>query len=188
MGEQVFSRSELTKSIKIDPMGMMGKIFASVGAILVVVGVLIAYLLGRIAPGGFGFSFATSAGAWGTGLIFLLVGLVQLLFFRNVRSANVVDHYFMALVNQDYMTAFQCLDPGIKTPQDKLDTQAWFTQRAQAYDAQGQLTDYALRGFSLNPNTARYTVRVKRGQRAYSVHLSLSKKGDTWKIIGFDLF
>jgi hypothetical protein len=169
-------------------MGMMGKIFSSVGATLVVIGVLIASLLGRFDSGGFGFYFETLAGAWGTGLLFLLLGLAQLLFFRNVRSANVVDQYFMALVNQDYTAAFQYLDPGIKTRQDELDTQTWFTRRAQAYDEHGKITDYALKGFSLNPKSAMYTIKIIRGEGPYIVHLSLSKKGDTWKIIGFDLF
>jgi hypothetical protein len=195
--EQEFYRSAQTKNAngaltsqqrKIDPMGMMGKIFASVGAILVVIGVLIASLLGWFASGGFGFYFATLAGAWGTGLLFLLLGLAQLLFFRNVGSANVVEQYFMAFVNQDYMTAFQCLDPGIKTRQNELDTQTWFIRRAQAYDENGKITDYVLKGFNLNSKSAKYTIKVIRGTGPYAVHLSLLKKGYSWKISGFDLF
>lgn len=169
-------------------MGVMGKIFASVGAALVVIGVLIASLLGRFDSGGFGFYFETLVGAWGTGLLFLLLGLAQLLFFRNVGSANVVDQYFMALVNQDYTTAFQYLDPGIKSRQDELDTQTWFIRRAHAYDENGKITDYALKGFRLQWRSATYTIKIIRGEGPYTVHLSLSKKGDTWKIIGFDLF
>ena len=46
-----------TQHRKIDPMGVMGKIFASVGIGLVVIGLLIAVFLGRFASGGFGFSF-----------------------------------------------------------------------------------------------------------------------------------
>jgi hypothetical protein len=79
---QAFYRSEQTKSVSraltskprnIDPMGMMGKTFARVGAILVVIGVLIASLLGWLRVGGFGFGFwfETLTGAWGTGLVFL---------------------------------------------------------------------------------------------------------------------
>lgn len=173
---------------KIDPMGMMGKIFASVGATLVVIGVLIAAVLGRFASGGFGFSFATLAGAWGTGLVFLLLGLAQLLFFRNVGSANVVDQYFMALVNQDYTTAFQYLDPGRKIRQDELDTQTWFTRRAQVEDEHGKMTDYALKGFRLQGKSAMYTIKIIRSEESYTVPVSLSKRGDTWKINGFDFF
>ncbi|MDQ2901980.1 MAG: hypothetical protein ABI456_23995 [Ktedonobacteraceae bacterium] len=173
---------------KIDPMGMMGKIFASLGAILVVIGVLVASFLGSFEPRGFGFFFAILAGVWGTGLLFLLLGLVLLLFFRNVRSAVVVDHYFMALINQDYPAAFQYLDPGMMTQQNELDAQTRFTQRAQAYDEQGRISDYALRGFSLNPWSARYTIKMRRGTGPYIVHLFLLKRGDTWKITGFDRF
>ena len=63
-----------------------------------VIGVLLAYLPGRFASGGFGFSFAILAGVWGTGLVFLLLGLAFLLFFRQSGSATVVDHYFMASI------------------------------------------------------------------------------------------
>src|SRR5579859_3483816 len=114
--EQAFSRSEHTKSEnraltskprKRDPMGRMGKTFARVGTILVVMGVPIASLLGWLRVGGsdfgFGFWFAPLAGAWATGLVFLLGGLILPLFFHHVRSATVVDHSFMALVNQDGM-------------------------------------------------------------------------------------
>ncbi|HLI87409.1 MAG TPA: hypothetical protein VKV37_01895 [Ktedonobacteraceae bacterium] len=178
----------IARQRKIDPMGMMGKIFAIVGAILIVIGVLIAFLLARSNPGRFGFYFVTLAGAWATGLIFLLLGLTQLLFFRNVNSASVVDNYLRALVNQDYAAAFQYLDPGIMTRQGDLTSQTWFTQRAQAYDERGKITDYALKGFSLNPRSAMYTIKIIRGDTSYTVHLALSKRGDTWKISGFDLF
>src|SRR5579875_2494429 len=43
----------IARQRKIDPMGMMGKIFAIVGAILIVIGVLIAFLLARSNPGRF---------------------------------------------------------------------------------------------------------------------------------------
>ena len=171
---------------KIDPMGLLGKIFASIGAGLIVIGVVIAVLLGRFAPGGFGFYFFTLAGAWGTGLIFLLLGLVFLLFFRNIESANVVEQYLMALANQDYATAFQYIDTGLRTPQDDLDTQAWFTRRAQAQDEQGIITDYALRNFRIQGNSATYTIKIIRGGRPYTVPLFLVKRGGAWKISGLD--
>ena len=188
--QQESATSALTsQQRKIDPMGMMGKIFASLGAILVVIGVLIASLLGLFDSREFGFFFEILAGVWGTGLLFLLAGLAQLLFFRNIRSAVVVDHYLIALVNQDYPAAFQYLDPGIITRQNELDTGTWFTQRAQAYDdEQGRMSNYALRGFSLNPTSARYTIKVRRNAEPYIVHLFLLKRGDTWKITGFDRF
>jgi hypothetical protein len=178
----------ISQQRKIDPMGMMGKIFASLGVMLVVIGVLIASLLGHFESRGFGFFFAILAGVWGTGLLFVLLGLAQLLFFRNVRSAVVVDHYLVALANQDSAAAFQYLDPGIMILQNDLDAQTWFTRSAQANDEQGRISDYALRGFSLNLRSARYTIKMRRGTRLYTVHLFLLKRGDTWKITGFDRF
>jgi hypothetical protein len=175
-----------TQHRKIDPMGVMGKIFASVGVGLVVIGVLIAVLLGRFTSGGFGFSFVTLAGAWGTGLLFLLLGLAFLLFFRNVESATVVEHYLTALVSQDYASAFQYLDTGLQTHQDDLEAQAWFTRRAQ--DEYGPITDYALRDFRLQGTSASYTIKITRGGGSSTVPLFLVKRRGTWKISGLDLF
>jgi hypothetical protein len=175
-----------TQHRKIDPMGVMGKIFARVGVGLIVIGVLIAVLLGRVASGGFVFSLLTLAGAWGTGLLFLLLGLTFLLLFRNSESANVVEHYLTALVNQDYTSAFQYLDTGLKTHQDGLEAQAWFTRRAQ--DAYGPLTDYALRSFRLQGKSATYTINITRGAETSTVPLFLVKRGGTWKISGLALY
>ena len=174
---------------KIDPMGMMGKIFVSLGAFLVVVGALVALLLGFFIPRGFGFFFAITAGGWGTGLIFVLVGLVQLRFFRNVKSAAVIENYLMALANQNYAAAFQYLDPAIMTGQNEPDAESWFARRAQAYDdEQGRISDYTLRAFSLNGWGARYTIKLRRGAQPYIVRFFLLKRGDTWKIMEFDRF
>ena len=173
---------------KIDPMGLLGKIFAGIGAVLTVIGVLIAALLGRFAPGGFGFYFLTLAGAWATGVVFLLLGLAFLLFFRNIASANVVEQYLMALANQDYVSAFQYIDTGLKATLDDLDTQTWFTRRAQAQDEQGTIPDYGLRGFRLQGNSALYTIKTTRGGRSYRLPLFLVKRGDTWKISGLEMF
>lgn len=182
------SASGASQQRKIDPMGMMGKIFSSIGAVLIVIGVLIAVLLGFFDPRGFIFFFAIMAGVWGTGLLFLLVGLAFLKFFRNVRSAIVVDDYLMALANQDYPAAFQYLDPWMMTRQNDVDAQTDFTRRAQAYDEQGSISDYALRQFKLNPTSARYTIKMRRGAHPYLIHLVLAKRGDAWKITAFDRF
>jgi hypothetical protein len=193
--ENELHRSELPESTtvamtsqqrKIDPTGMMGNAFAYLGAILVVIGVLTASLLGYLESGRFGFYFAILAGAWGTGLLFLLAGLVILLFFRNVRSAVVAEHFLSALLNQDFQSALQYLDPWIMTGQNELDTKTRFTQLARTYEEHGNISDYALRGFSLNLKRARYTIKIWRGTRSYRVQLFLVKQGDTWQIIGFD--
>lgn len=174
---------------KIDPIGMLGKIFAGLGAILVAVGVLIAFLLGLFIPRGFGFFFAITAGGWGTGLLFALAGLVLLLFFRNVKSAAVVENYLVALSNQDYAAAFQYLDPAIMTGQNEPDAESWFARRARAYDdEQGRISDYALRAFQLNIWSARYTIKVRRGAQPYLARFFLLKQGDIWKIMEFDRF
>ena len=125
----------------------------------------------------------------GIGLVLLLVGLFLFLFARNHPSADLINHYYMALKNQDYTTAFQYLNPGMKTPQGQQITQDWFIQGAQAYDgAKGRVTNTTIRNFSLTSTRGKFTVKVTRGEQSYKVHLHALKEGDDWKINGFDLF
>ena len=125
----------------------------------------------------------------GIGLVQLLVGLFLFLFARNHPSADLINHYYLALDNQDYTTAFQHLNPSMKTPQGEPITQAWFIQRAQASDtAKGKVTNHTIRGFRLTSTRGNFTVKVTRGEQSYKVHLHVLKEGDDWKINGFDLF
>ena len=125
----------------------------------------------------------------GIGLVMLVTGLLLFLFARNHPSADLIHHYYLALTNQDYTTVFQDLNRSMMTPEGEPLTPAWFMQRAQAYDtAKGRVTNHTIRGFRLNPNRGKFTVKVTRGEQSYQVHLYALKEGDEWKINGFDFF
>ena len=125
----------------------------------------------------------------GIGLVLLVVGLLLFLLARNHPSATVIHHYYLALKNQDYPTAFQDLNPSIQTPEGEPVTQDWFIQRVQASNtAQGRLTNTTIRQFRLTPKRANFTVQVTRGEQSYPVHLHVLKESDEWKINGFDRF
>jgi hypothetical protein len=125
----------------------------------------------------------------GIGLVLLVMGLFLFLFARNHPSADLIHHYYLAFTNQDYATAFQYLNPDMKTSQGQQITQDWFIQEAQAYDiAKGKATNTTIRNFRLNPKHANFTVKVTRGEQSYKVHFHVVKQSDVWKINGFALF
>ena len=125
----------------------------------------------------------------GIGLAMLVAGLLLFLFARNHPSADLIHHYYLAFTNQDYSTAFQDLNRSMRTPEGEAVTKDWFMQRALAYDtAKGRVTSHSIRGFRLNPNRGKFTVKVTRNEQSYTVHLHVSKEGDEWNINGFDFF
>lgn len=130
-----------------------------------------------------------SASFAGISLVMLVVGLLLFLIARNHPSAHLINHYYLALTNQESTTAFQDLNPSIKTPEGEPITQAWFIQRVQASDAaQGRVTNTTIRKFRQTPNRENFTVQVTRGEQSYPVHLHVLKESDEWKINGFDRF
>ncbi len=124
----------------------------------------------------------------GIGLLLLVVGLLLVRFAKRHPSVDIIDRYYTAMKNRDYSTAFQYLNPVMKTREGEPVTLDWFSRRAQAYDAaSGSISNTTITNFSLTPNRAKFTVKIKRGEQ-YKVHLYLSREGDTWRITGFDLF
>ncbi len=135
-------------------------------------------------------------------IVGLILGLVGLLLWllpgSNSPPATVVHQFYTALENQDYTTAFQCLDLFIGTPWGQMMTpddfiekaQVEFINKAQEYDAQnGKITHYSLTGVQANPSRRLYTIRVTRLSRdSYKTRLRLMKQGYNWKIVGFDRF
>ena len=125
----------------------------------------------------------------GIGLLMLIIGVLLFLLGGNHPAADLVKNYYAAFKNQDYATAYQYLNPTMRTRLGEPITQAWFTQRARAYDEErGKLTNDIITNFSLRPTNARFTVKVVRGINSYKVHLNLLKVGDAWRINGFDIF
>lgn len=178
----------------VSPRALVGKVLALNGAIFVGIGALIGgYILFSLSGAAQETVLVTVAKLLapifgGVGVLLLLVGLVLWLLPGNSPASNVVNQYYDALTRQDYSTAFQYLDPFMSTPQGTL-TSAWFTQRAQAYDAEnGRVIRYALAGVQANPGKRLYTIKVTRERSTYRTRLRLIKQGYDWKIAGFDRF
>jgi hypothetical protein len=121
------------------------------------------------------------------GGIFVLVN-----FLTHNGATDAVNKYYTAIKNQDYATAYQYLDPNLKTNQGGLSvTQDLFIQAGQLVDEEkGQVTNYTITSTSLNStngvNTGSFTVHVTRTGTSYDVHLRLRQEGNDWKIISFD--
>lgn len=177
-----------TRQRRVRPTALVGMIFIINSAVFIVVGVLLgAYVLATSTP-----LLALKLLApifLGVGLLELLAGLLLRLLPGDSPTANVVNQYYAAFANMDYMTAFQYLDPSMKTPQGQPITPDWFVQSAQACDAeQGSVTGYRLSGVQANPGIRRFTIKVTRERGSYKNNLFLQKQGADWKIIGFDRF
>lgn len=174
---------------RVSPRALTGRILAINGAVFVVVGALI---------GGYVLLTSTSLLALkllapiflGIGLLELLVGLVLWLLPGGQSPASTVaNQYYTALEQQDYLMAFQCLDPLMGSPLSEPITQARFSERAQAYDAEhGRVVSYALTGVQANPGQRLYTIKVTRASGTYKTRLHVAKQGYDWKITGFDRF
>lgn len=130
-------------------------------------------------------------GFMGGGLVLLLIGGLFWLFavLSPVLSSawKVVNHFYESLANEDYMTAFQYLDPDMRTPRGQQITPVWFTRRALlAENAGGLVTDYSLVRFDGQSKDRYFTLKVTRGERSYTTRLRLRRRGCKWKIMGFD--
>jgi hypothetical protein len=116
--------------------------------------------------------------------------------FANLVSNNpatdAVNHYYTAIKNQDYTTAYGYLDSNLKTYQGNQQlTPELFTQAGQGLDTtKGYVSSYNITSTQLNTNngvnTANFTVSVTRNGTSYDVHLQLQEENNGWKIISYD--
>jgi hypothetical protein len=126
-----------------------------------------------------------------TGGIFAVIHFVV---SNSSSSTDAANHYYTAIKNQDYTTAFGYLDPNLKLTyqgQTRQATASLFTQVGKAYDSdKGTVSSYTITSTSLNTsngvNTASFTVSVTRNGNPYDVHLELQQEGNDWKVISFD--
>lgn len=188
---------QIAQPRKASPRALTGKVLAINGAVFLVLGALLAgYILfllaGAASTPGFALLLVAeilSAVFGALGLSLLLVGLLLRWLPGESPTATAVDQFYTALEHQDYMTAFQYLDPSTRTPQGQIITPAWLAQNAQAYDsAEGPVTNYALAGVRANPGMRVFTIKVTRRSGSYRTRLRLQKQGYDWKIMGFDRF
>lgn len=118
------------------------------------------------------------------GLVALVpVGGMLWLFAGLSPARKVVNRFYDALAKEEYGTAFQHLDPTMRTPRGQPITPMWFTRRALlAESAGGLVTDYRL----IRCNGQSFTLKVTRGDSSYTTLLRLRRQGCNWKILGFD--
>lgn len=130
----------------------------------------------------------------GGGLAMALVGALLFLLAKDHPSAQLVHHYYTAIGNQDYATAFQDLSLSMKTPWGQPITQDWFIQKELKSDeVNGRVTNHTITNFCMTATTfsfrmtlASYTVKVARGEHVSKVYPRVVREGEQWKIVGFD--
>jgi hypothetical protein len=118
-------------------------------------------------------------------------------------ASSVVNQYYAAIKNQDYVTAFRFVR-GAKSLNGEYYTQTTFTQEGQQIDtAEGKVRNYSILSsiysqreadtgevpsnrYTYTVETADVTVSVTRNGAAYSINLQLQQQGEEWKIINLD--
>ena len=159
---------------RASPRSLAGKILAINGAVFLVLGALLAgFILVALAEAasthrGCALLLVVEilAAVFGVvGIALLIVGVVLWRLPGESPAASIVNQLYTALERQDYMTAFQHLDPSMRTPQGQMITPAWLSQSAQAYDASRGGSD------QLRPVCGAGKPRIE----------GLSHEGDTWK-------
>ncbi len=113
------------------------------------------------------------------------INTVMTTFFNRADDpVSVAAHYYEAIQNQNYATAYADLDRQVMLNGQALDEQS-FVKLAQAADAQqGTLFTY---GLLRQPGAGtQFNASLRRGAQAYTVHLQLQKVGDRWKITSLD--
>jgi hypothetical protein len=103
---------------------------------------------------------------------------------------SAVQSYYDAIKKQDYATAYTFIGPNATytSPTDgtsiPIPSQQAYTTFAQALDQKyGTLTDYQTSSGSDNNHMV---VTVTRGGKQYTIHLTLTKVNNDWKITNAD--
>lgn len=123
------------------------------------------------------------------GLIMLLAGLLLLLIGRDHPAMEIMHHYYTALEQQNYTTAFQYVNILTKTPQNLQMTQDRFISREQRDDhAWGKRNHYKIIYYSLGWKQIRIIIEVTREPMKYREYVTIRKGDMTWKISSFDFF
>lgn len=113
---------------------------------------------------------------------------VTTLFNRTDVPEYVAAHYYEALRNRDYATAFGDLDSQVTLDGQRLNESAFIKDATDADTQRGALFSYGLlrQAGDSAPSATQFNASLRRGDQAYTVHLQLKLVGDRWKIIGMD--
>ncbi|HTP10543.1 MAG TPA: hypothetical protein VMP08_19955 [Anaerolineae bacterium] len=100
----------------------------------------------------------------------------------------VAAHYYEAVRNHDYATAFGDLDSQATLIGQRLDESAFIKDAIDADTQRGALFSYGLlrhAGDSAQAAT-QFDASLQRGGQSYTVHIQLRQVGDRWKIVSMD--
>ncbi len=139
------------------------------------------------------------AGLAGIAIVLAAIGLstyvvnrvnttVTTLFNRTDVPEFVAAHYYEAMRNRDYATAYGDLDSQATLNGQHLDEPTFIQDAANADAQHGALFSYGLlrpAGDSAQSAT-QFDASLRRGAQSYIVHVQLRQAGDRWKIISMD--
>ena len=105
-------------------------------------------------------------------------------FFQQTdQPVPVAASYGLALMRQDYASAYADLDSQATVSGQQVDQQS-FTILATSADTQyGKISGYSI---DQGNDPSHLTITVHRGNQNYQVHLQLKQEGSAWKIISAD--
>ncbi len=103
---------------------------------------------------------------------------------RTDDPVSVAAHYYEAIRNQNYATAYADLDGQATLNGQTLDEQS-FVKLAQGADLrQGTLVTYGF--LRQSGEGVQFSASLRRSDQAYTVHIQLQQVGDRWKITSLD--
>jgi hypothetical protein len=103
---------------------------------------------------------------------------------RTDQPVSVAAHYYEAIRNQNYATAYADLDSHATLNGQSLDEQAFITLATTADTQQGSLFSYGL--LRQLGDGAQFNVSLRRSDQSYTVHIQLQQEGNIWKIVSMD--
>ena len=108
-------------------------------------------------------------------------------FFQQTdQPVPVAANYGLALMRQDYASAYADLDSQATINGQRVDQQSFTTLTSTADTQYGKVSGYSIDSVSQGNDSAQLTITVHRGAHNYQVHLQLKLEGSAWKIIGAD--
>ena len=105
-------------------------------------------------------------------------------FFQQTdQPVPVAANYGLALMRQDYTSAYADLDSQATINGKPVDQQSFITLATAADTQYGKVSGYSI---DQGNDASHLTITVHRGARNYQVHLQLKLEGNSWKIISAD--
>ncbi len=108
-------------------------------------------------------------------------------FFQQTdQPVPVAASYGLALMRQDYTSAYADLDSQATISGQQVDQQSFTALATSADTHYGKVSGWNIDPALQGNDPSHLTITVHRGDRNYQVHLQLKLEGSTWKIISAD--